>query len=108
VEAVAWVGLVPLVHHADAGLGHAHARREVAGTEVKGSEAIRGAGYGVYVGQPFGTLYLGFDLYPALFQIHRQLQLGEQGGDDVEVLGAVHFRDDDGVQSAAGLFYHPD
>jgi hypothetical protein len=80
----------------------------LAWAEMEGREAARGAGDGVYVGQPFGTLYLGFDLYPALFQIHRQLELGEQGGDDVEVLGPVHLRDHYGVQGVTGLFYHLD
>ena len=61
----------------------------------------------VYVGQPFGALYLGFDLYLALFQIHRQLELGEQGGDDVEVFGAVHLGDHDGVQGVTGLLLPP-
>src|SRR5215203_20452 len=108
VEAVAGILFVPLVHHTDAGLGHAHARSEISGAKVEGFEAARGAGYRVYVGQPFGALYLGFELYLAPIEIHRQLQLGEQGGGDVEVLGAVHLRDHYSVQRVTGLFYHLD
>ncbi len=44
----------------------------------------------------------------AWFEAGRKLQLREQGGDDVQVLGTVHLRDHDGVESRAGLFDHLD
>ena len=64
---------------------------------MEGRETVCGVGYRVYVGQASGALYLGFELYLALFQLHRKLQLGEEDGDSVEVFGTVHFGDHDSV-----------
>ena len=44
----------------------------------------------------------------AQVQVRRQLQLGQEDGDGVEVFGAVHFGDHDGVEGIAGRFDHLD
>src|SRR5215210_3024791 len=95
VQPVAGVRLVPLVHHTYAPLGHPHVRGVVARAEVEGLEPIRRAGYPVYVDEAPGALYLGFYLYPSGLQAGRKLDLVEQRGDDVEVLGALYLGDEE-------------
>src|SRR5215211_7705442 len=103
VEAVAGVRLVPLVHHADVSVGHAQARREVAGAEVEGRQALRGTGYTVHVDEAFSALYLGFELYLAHLQTDGAFHLGEQRGGDVEVFGTLDLGEHDRVQFGSGL-----
>jgi hypothetical protein len=75
---------------------------------VQGRQALRSAGYRVRVDEALGTLDLTFYPYLAGFEAGRELELFEQGRDDVEVLGAVHFRDHDRVEPFARLFYYLD
>src|SRR5688500_15878931 len=102
------IRLVPLVHRADASIGHAEARSEVPGAEVECSEALGGAGYPVYVGETSGALYLGFEHYLAGFEVCRELELEEEGCGDVEVFGTPGFGDEDAIQQIAGLFDYLD
>ena len=71
---------------------------------MQGRQALRCAGYGVRVDEALGALDLSFELYLALFKAGGEFQPVEQGGDGVEVLGAVHLGDHDRIQPVAGLF----
>jgi hypothetical protein len=88
-------GLVPLVHRADAGLGHPDARGVVPGTEDECFEAICGSRYGFYVGEAEGGLYLRFELYLARLQAWRSPLRPKQGVKGMQVFGAFDFGDQD-------------
>src|SRR5262249_40997748 len=103
VPAVAGVGVVPFVGHADSGERHADRGGVIAGAEDDRFDPRAGGGDALAVGQALR----GFDLdleTDLVGDADVLLDLPEQGCDDVDVFEAVDLWDDDEIEAIAGGF----